>query len=125
MATTVSDEEIIAALMNFGTRKEAAHALGIAERTIYDRMTNREFKEKYKSAKADVVRKAVFEINRQLGAAVNTIVEIMNDRCVSPGLRLQAAQLILRNASHFSERLNEDEKTLIEQQRSRINSFKL
>ena len=36
--SAVSDEEIIAALINNGTIRAAAAAAGIAERTIYDRM---------------------------------------------------------------------------------------
>lgn len=115
MATTVSDQQIITALMNCGTLKETASAVGISERTLYDRMNNREFRENYRRAKADVIRKSVFTMNQQIEAAVAIVVEIMCDRSVNPAIRLQAAQTILNNAGKFSERLNEDEKTASEQ----------
>ena len=51
MAKTVSDEVIISALMSNGTIKAAAAAVGVTERTIYDRMSSGDFKALYKSAK--------------------------------------------------------------------------
>lgn len=123
MAKTISDEVIISALISNGTIKAAAAAVGVTERTIYDRMNNGEFKALYKSAKADVVRKAIFELNNQLGAAVETVVEIMNDKEINPAIRLQAAQTILSNANKFSERLNIDENSVLTQRES--NSFDL
>ena len=123
MAKTISDEVIISALISNGTIKAAAAAVGVTERTIYDRMNNGEFRALYKSAKADVVRKAIFELNNQLGAAVETVVEIMNDKEINPAIRLQAAQTILSNANKFSERLNIDENSVSAQKES--NAFDL
>ena len=40
----VSNEEIIAALLQHGTVKDAAAAAGTTPRTIYDRMNDREFR---------------------------------------------------------------------------------
>jgi hypothetical protein len=123
MAKTISDEIIISALMSNGTIKDSAAAIGLSERTIYDRMSNGEFIEKYKSAKADIVRKAVFELNKQIGAAVNTVIEIMSDTTVNPAIRLQAAQTILNNANKFAERLNDDEQSVADQQEDNRFSF--
>lgn len=123
MAKVISDEVIIAALMNNGTIKDAAAAVGISERTLYDRMNNGSFKEQYQSAKADLVRKAVYELNKQIGTAVNTVVEIMNDSTVNPAIRLQAAQTILNNANKFSDRLNGDEQRVIDQKEDNMFSF--
>ena len=123
MAKVISDEVIIAALMNNGTIKDAATAVGISERTLYDRMNNGSFKEQYQSAKADLVRKAVYELNKQIGTAVNTVVEIMNDSTVNPAIRLQAAQTILNNANKFSDRLNGDEQRVIDQKEDNMFSF--
>ena len=39
----ISNEEIIAALLQHGTIKEAATAIGTTPRTIYDRMKQRDF----------------------------------------------------------------------------------
>lgn len=124
MAKTISDEVIISALISNGTIKAAAIAVGLTERTLYDRMSSGEFKALYKSAKADIVRKAIFELNNQLGAAVETVVSIMNDEEINPAIRLQAAQTILSNANKFSERLSSDESSVSEQKENNaINSL--
>lgn len=107
----VSDEQIIAALLANGTQKAAAAAVGVDERTIYNRMLDGEFQALYKNAKADLIRGAVFNINAQLQAAVNTIVDVMNDKDNNAAVRLQAAQTILNNAGKFTDRLNNSENT--------------
>lgn len=107
----ISDEEIIAALLQNGTVKAAAQAAGTTPRTIYDRMQEREFIAAYNSAKNDIIRQSVFSINGKLSEAINAVAEIMNDPKVNPATRLQAAQTILNNAGKFSERLAKDEKT--------------
>lgn len=123
MAKKSSNECIIAALMSNGTIKDAAAALGITERTIYDRMSDGDFKALYMSAKADVIRKATCNLNKQIGAAVDTIVSIMNDSEVNAAIRLQAAQTILNNANKFAERLSIGEERVIEEQKENEFSF--
>ena len=121
MAT--SDEQIIAALLNHGTIKEAAAAAGIAERTIYDRMTKGDFQELYKTAKTDLIRGAVFSLNGKLQAAIDTVNEIMANKENNPAVRLQAAQTILNTAAKFTDRLQEGENAAIMQ--AEANDFKL
>lgn len=112
MANTkaVSNEQIIAALLQHGTVKEAAAAAGTAPRTIYDRMTDKDFKAAYSEAKTDVLRAAVFSINSRLSAAVDVIAGIMTDEEATPATRLQAAQIILNHGLKFSDRLTKDER---------------
>lgn len=106
---TVSNEEIIAALLQHGTMKDAAAAAGTTPRTIYDRMNDREFRAEYMEAKNDIIRKAVFSINKKLSAAIDAVAEIMEDTDNNPAIRLQAAQTILNNAGKFAQRLTQDE----------------
>lgn len=110
-----TDEQIVAALLNTGTLRAAAAAVGISERTIYDRMNNGEFQALYKAAKADIVRAVVFNINNQLQAAIDTVAEIMQNGDNSPAIRLQAAQTILNNAGKFAQRLQTDETGVLTQ----------
>ena len=117
-AQAVSDEQIIAALLNNGTLKTAAAAAGISERALYDRMNNGNFQALYRAAKADLIRAAVFNLNNQLQEAVNTVAEIMADKENNPAIRLQAAQTILNNAGKFSQRLQIDENGVIAQAES-------
>ena len=112
---TVTDEQIIAALLSNGTQRAAAAACGVDECTIYNRMNDGDFKALYNAAKADLIRAAVFNINNQLQAAINTVVEVMNDKESNPAIRLQAAQTILNNAGKFSERLASSEAAVTRQ----------
>ena len=112
----VSDEQIITALLNNGTIKAAAGAVGISERTLYDRMSGGEFQALYKAAKADLIRAAVLNLNRQLQAAIDTVVEVMENPDNNPAVRLQAAQTVLNTAGKFAQRLQADETSVIMQQ---------
>ena len=105
----ISDEEIIAALLSSGTVREAASAAGLPIRTLYDRMSKPDFQIMYREARADVLREATANLNKQVQAAVNTIAEIMTDADTNPAIRLQAAQTILKNAITFSARLQSEQ----------------
>lgn len=111
----VSDEQIIAALLNNGTIKAAAAAVGISDRALYDRMNEGEFIALYKAAKTDLIRGAVININSQIQSAVQTVVDVMNDPDNNPAIRLQAAQTILNNAGKFSQRLAIEENGVVSQ----------
>lgn len=120
----ISDEQIIAALLDNGTIRAAAQAAGISERTLYDRMNKGEFQALYKAAKADLIRAAVLNINRQLQAAIDAVVEIMQDPDNNAAVRLQAAQTILNNAGKFAQRLQLDENSvLIQRENDRFSIF--
>ena len=107
--------EIISALLNNRTMKEAAQSIGLTERTVYSRMQEDDFKVLYKAVKADLIRGSVFSINQQLGAALDTVVEIMQDKNVSPAIRLQAADKIFLYADKFATRLSKDEHSVSQQ----------
>lgn len=108
--TAISNEEIIAALLQHGTIKDAAAALGISVRTVYDRMQHdKDFRAGYVATKTDIVRGATLAINKKINQAVEAITQIMTDQAVAPAIRLKAAQAILYNAVKFTERLAQDE----------------
>ena len=126
MTKGISDEQLIAALLNNGTIKAAASSAGISERAIYDRMNTGEFQALYKAAKADLIRAAVFSINGKLQEAINTVAEIMTDKENNPAVRLQAAQTILNTACKFTQRLQADEQSITAQVESnRFDIFSL
>lgn len=107
---TVSDEEIISALLACSTVSEAAKKCGLATRTLYDRMNNKGFQLLYNGAKADVLRKAVFLITGKLTEAVEVVSEILSDTSVNPAIRLQAAQTIINSAVKLTDKLQSDEQ---------------
>lgn len=107
----VSNEVIIAALLQHGTVREAAQAAGVTARTIYDRMQSQDFTAEYSAAKNELLRKASLSVNDKLAAAIDEVAAIMSDPKVNAAVRLQAAQTIINSAGKFSERLDRCEKT--------------
>ena len=107
--TAVSNEAIIAALMQHGTIKAAADALKAAPRTIYDRMRDKDFRVEYMEAKNEIIRAALISLNANLSAAIKAVADIMNDPKTNPAVRLQAAQTIINNAGKFADRLTTGE----------------
>lgn len=120
---TISDEAIIAALLDHGTIRAAAEAVGLSERTIYDRMSDGEFQALYRAAKSDLVRAALLRINRHLERAIDTVAGIMEDEDNNAAVRLQAAQTIINNAGKFAQRLQTNETGVLSQQES--NKFSI
>lgn len=105
----VTDEQIIAALLQHGTVKAAAAAAGLSVRAVYDRMNDCHFRAAYTAAQTDIIRAAVYSINSKLSAAVDTIAQVMEDQNTPAATRLQAAGMILNNAAKFTERLAKSE----------------
>lgn len=111
-SANISHEEVVAALIANGTQRDAAAALGISERTLFDRMQDGEFKALYKSTKADILRSAVFNMQSKLNEAVNVVAEVMNDKAAPASTRLQAAQIVIKNAGAMAKRLSESESAV-------------
>ena len=105
-AQAVSNEEIIAAIMQHGTIEGAARAAGISRKTIYARMyRDREFKALYSAAKMEVLRNALHVVNSGLSEAFETALKIMRDKETNPAVRPWAAQFVIYSASKFSNRI--------------------
>lgn len=101
----ISDEAIIAAILQTGSTKEAAETLGITAKTIYTRKTTDSFKALWYAAQADILRGATMHMNKTIAQAVDTITEIMADKTTNPAVRLQAAGMILKNAHDLQSSL--------------------
>ena len=119
----VTDEEIIAALIQHGTVKEAALSVGITPRAIYDREENRAFRSAYSRARDEVLRSAVFNLNARLTEAIETVSEIMNDKEVNASIRLQAAQTVINTAVKLTDHLRGAEKSSREEAKNVWESF--
>lgn len=105
----ISDEEIIASLLQSATLKEAAALAGISPRSLYDRMNREDFIAAYQRAKAEHLRAALLSLNGKVEEAIATIAGIMQDEKTNPATRLQAAQTILNHAGRISKQLSQEE----------------
>ena len=102
----VPDERIIAALLEGCTNAAAAQAVGLSLTQLYARMRAAGFKEKLREARAQFLDSAVTALQSKMSAAVGVTAEIMTD-CEAPAqVRLNAAEMIMRNSLRLSERLD-------------------
>ena len=98
---TLSNEEIVSALLSNGTNKATAEALGISESYLYKRMRTPAFQATLKEAKAVVFKTFLESAQRNMIDAVSTMVEIMNDQDCSPQIRLNAAQAVVSTVTRL------------------------
>lgn len=103
MKKRISNEIIIIALLEQGSIRAAASALGIGEATIYKRMKNETFMQQYKEAKAECIKAATTRLQRISLLAANTLESIMNDEEVTPQVRLNAANAALSHVVKMTE----------------------
>ena len=101
----ISDEQIVGAVMRYGTTIEAAQALGCDQSTIYRRMRTSSVQALYHSFQADMLRQTVEDLYEARDDALTVVQNIMNDPDVNAAIRLQAAQTILSNDIRYAERL--------------------
>lgn len=118
MGKRLQDEEIIAALIAEGTIKGAAASLKCTTRTLYDRMKKPEFKTLYTQAKGEILKAATAKLQGQVSGAIDTLVEIRDDKEAPKQTRANCAVNILQYAARFTEttdiieRLEDVEKDL-------------
>ena len=103
MAKRLTDEYIIAALIETGSIKAAADRLGCTVRTMYERMKNPAFKAVYAQAKADLVKSATAKLQGHLTGAIDTLAAIMKDEETAKQTRANCAVSILQYAARFTE----------------------
>ncbi len=101
---SIEDLDIVNALMEYKTVKKASEALNISESTINKRKKDPCFKALFDEVLKKQYRATTEALESNIVKAVDTINEIMTDRNVSPQIRLNACETMLRNALKYSER---------------------
>lgn len=99
----ITNEELCAALITHGTIKETAAVLNISVKTVYNMMSDNEFKQMYEYAQADILNNSVKVCQSKVTEAINCIADIMNDKSVNAQTRLQAAQTMLKTSTTMYE----------------------
>ena len=89
----------IAALLAHRTIAEAAHHVGIGERTLLRWLQeDRAFQATYRTARRHVVQHAVAQVQQATSTAVATLEAIMQDATASANARVSAAKAVLDTA---------------------------
>lgn len=83
--------------------KQAAKESGISESTIYRRLQDPEFSERYHKARLDMLKNHVSTLHGYLGAAIATLGQVMENKDVSAQTRVNAAEAIIRNCLKLTE----------------------
>ena len=114
------DEAILAALLSNQTTKAAAAACGIGETQIYARLRDPAFKKRYDTARLEMLDEATARLQSCLCDCIDEIKDISTDPTNSAQIRLNACDMIIRNALKlneqvvFAERLSAIEARLAE-----------
>ena len=89
----------IAALLAQRTIAEAAHQVGIGERTLLRWLqADSAFQAAYRTARRHVVQHAVAQVQQATSTAVATLEAIMQDSTASASARVSAAKVVMETA---------------------------
>lgn len=97
------DEVIIAALISNPTVRAASKACGVSETQIYARLRTPAFKEKYDTARREILEQSAAYIQGLVSDAIKKMHAIMNDENASQQVQLNAAEAITRNSLKLTE----------------------
>lgn len=94
----ISNEQLCAALITHSSIKEAAGALKVSEKTVYNMMSTAEFVAMYADVQRKILSGSILTCQSRMIEAINCISDIMADKEANPQIRLLAAQTILKNS---------------------------
>ena len=103
MGKRLQDEVIVAALMEHGTIKETAQALGIRTDTLYKRMKGERFKELYTAAKADCLKSAAAKLQANTNKAIDTLIDVMESDATAANTKVFCVDKLLHHAVKYTE----------------------
>lgn len=99
----LSDEDVLAALVAYGSPTAAAKALGCSTQPIYSRLKDQTFKAEFDRRRNHNMSAACSALQAALLDAVESARAILNDAENAPQIRLNAANMLLSNALRYTE----------------------
>ena len=100
---TPNKEKLLAALLTSRSKKEAAAAAGIAERTMRTYFEDPEFCQRYREAFAGVIEDATRQAQALLMPALSTLQTVMEDEEIPAQARITAANSIIDYSLKLTE----------------------
>ena len=92
---TANQSRALTALLACSTRKEAAQAAGLSERTLRAYLENEEFLTEYRRAFAALIEESTREAQRAMQPALATLRNICEDEECPPAARISAARSLM------------------------------
>ena len=93
----LSNEQIVAALLECRTNKEAAAKLGISESALYKRQRNAAFRACYQNANLSLLQHSIMESRTNAFAALRNLQEIADNKDLPAQVRVNACDSLIRN----------------------------
>lgn len=100
---TPNKEKLLAALLTSRSKKEAAAAAGIAERTMRTYFEDPEFCQRYREAFAGVIEDATRQAQALLMPALSTLQTVMEDEEIPAQAWITAAKSIIDYSLKLTE----------------------
>ena len=100
---TPNKEKLLAALLTSRSKKDAAAAAGIAERTMRTYFEEPEFCQRYREAFAGVIEDATRQAQALLMPALSTLQTVMEDEEIPAQARITAAKSIIDYSLKLTE----------------------
>lgn len=100
---TPNKEKLLAALLTSRSKKEAAAAAGIAERTMRTYFEDPEFCQRYREAFAGVIEDATRQAQALLMPALSALQTVMEDEEIPAQARITAAKSIIDYSLKLTE----------------------
>ena len=102
----MKDEVIIAALLTSATVREAAATAGVTTATIYNKLKNARFKEKFTKAKTNLLAQTTTYLQANTAEAIKIIKGIADDEETNPQTRLLACRALCDYSIKFTEQID-------------------
>jgi len=88
-------DQAVVALLTHSSIPEAARAVKIGEKTLWRWLQDDEFKEAYRTARSEIVRHAMVQVQAGMSKAVQTLMEVMVNDEAPASSRVSAAKTML------------------------------
>lgn len=99
----VTDETVVAALMENSTLDAAAKQCGLSIRQLYDRRQDQQFAKRLREAQTAALGDTCRYLQHSTGSAAAVLLEIAENRDENAQVRVTAARAILEQAAKFTE----------------------
>ena len=122
---SANKEKAIAALLAYPTKRAAAEAAGITDRTLRNYFKDEEFQQRYRTEFLGLITEASQQAQQTMSPALSTLREIMVNNEENAQTRIYAARTTLEYAVKLTEladmvsRLEDMEKTMEDMQNER------
>lgn len=91
----ISDERMIFAILSNKDILTASKTLGISVQSIYNRLRKPEFRQRLQQERQGKFEVASNQLTDKMGAAIETLADVMQDVNISARTRIRAAQILL------------------------------